>query len=285
MPVLLAGLASSLLGCADYVAGYGSRRNEHPGAAVSIAWLASFVGVAVSSAYLLVFPPEAVTAADLGWSLAAGCFASAARPALYLAMERGPVVVASTTIGIVSLAVPAVVGAFTGATLVLLEIVGIVLAVPAVVLIVADGRLPGPAALTSSPVFPLSAATGALIGAMALCLGQVAPEAEATPALVTQTLGIVLIPLVAVRLGGRAPADAGLRRFALVVGLIDIAAIIASTIAFQRGTVAVVAAIMGFAPAVTITMAWRIDGETVRRWQWLGAGLAVGSVMLFALAA
>ena len=59
MPVLLAGLASSLLGCADYVAGYGSRRSEHPGAAVSIAWLASFVGVAVSGAYLLVFPPEA----------------------------------------------------------------------------------------------------------------------------------------------------------------------------------------------------------------------------------
>ncbi|NDH87355.1 MAG: hypothetical protein EBY61_01660 [Actinobacteria bacterium] len=63
------------------------------------------------------------------------------------------------------------------------------------------------------------------------------------------------------------------------------AAIIASTIAFQRGNVAVVAAILGFAPAATIAIAWRFDGEQVRRWQWLGVGLAIATISLFAVAA
>lgn len=285
MPVFLAGLASSLLGVADYVAGLGSRRTDHPGAALSIAWMASVIGVIVAAGYVVVFPAEAFSREDLLWSLGAGIFSSGARPLLYLSMERGPIVVAAPTIGVVSLVVPAVIGPLTGASLAGLEVIGVLVALPAVVLIVSEGRLPSPAAVASSPVFVLAATTGALIGFMALCLGQVAPEAEAAPAVVTQAQSVVLIPLVAMRFGGMARSNRDLRRFALVVGILDIIAIIASTIAFQRGNVAVVAAVMGFAPAFTIGIAWRLDGELVRRWQWLGAVLAVVSILLFAVAA
>jgi drug/metabolite transporter (DMT)-like permease len=69
------------------------------------------------------------------------------------------------------------------------------------------------------------------------------------------------------------------------VGAIDIVAIIASVIAFQRGNVAVVAAIMGFAPAITIALAWRVFHERVRGWQWAGAALASSAVLLFAVGA
>lgn len=204
---------------------------------------------------------------------------------LYMSMERGPIVVAAPTIGVVSLVVPAIVGPLTGSSLSGLESIGVAIALPAVVLIVSEGRLPSPRVIAASPVFVLAAAAGALIGLMALCLAQVAPEAEAAPALVTQILSVILIPLVAFRFGGFAPPSVGLGRFALFVGVVDIIAIIASTVAFQRGNVAVIAAIMGFAPAATIGLAWQLDGELVRRWQWLGAGLAVISVLLFALAA
>ncbi|MGI9623245.1 MAG: hypothetical protein ACR2PK_10450 [Acidimicrobiales bacterium] len=285
MPVFLAGLSASLLGCADYLAGLGSRRTPHRGAALSLAWMASIVGVVVASGYLLVFPPEAFTREDLFWSLGAGLFAAMARPLLYMSMEHGPIVVAAPTIGVVSLVVPAVIGPATGSSLSGLEVVGVLVAFPAVVLIVAEGRLPSWGTFRASPVFVMAAATGVLLGLMSLCLAQVAPEAGAAPALVTQIQAVLLIPLIARGFGGLAPMSKDLRRFALVVGIIDIAAIIASTIAFQRGNVAVVAAIMGFAPAVTITIAWKVDGEHVRGWQWLGAALAVVSILLFALAA
>ncbi len=247
--------------------------------------MASIVGAVAAGGYLLVFPPDAFGRDDLLWSLGAGVFAAGARPLLYRCMEMGPIVVAAPTIGVVSLVVPAAIGPLTGSSLTGLELVGVLVAIPAVVLIVSEGSLPTYAALTSSPALIPSAATGALIGGMALCLAQVSPEAEAMPALVTQTQSVLLIPLVAAFFGGLAPANSDLRRFALLVGIIDIIAIIASTIAFQRGNVAVVSAIMGFAPAVTISLAWRVDGESVDRWQWVGGALAVVSILLFAVAA
>ena len=79
--------------------------------------MASVVGLVVAVGYILVFPAEAFTREDLLWSVGAGVFSSGARPLLYMAMERGPIVVAAPTIGVVSLVVPAVVGPLTGASL------------------------------------------------------------------------------------------------------------------------------------------------------------------------
>ena len=284
MPVVLAALSASLLGFGDFFAGYGSRRTEHHGASVSIAWIASIVGATVAGLYLLVFPPEAFTAADLRWSLIAMVFSSMARPLLYRCMEVGPMAVAAPVIGIVSLVIPAVVGPLTGTSLGGLELLGVLVAAPAVVLIVAEGALPSIAMMRSSPVLGLSATTGVAIGLMALCLAEIQPEAEATPAFVTQLGAVVLVPLFARPFQKPAPISRDIVGFALLVGVIDIIAIIASTIAFQRGNVAVVAAIMGCAPAPTIALAWRVHGDAVRSWQWLGAALAVGAVVLFALA-
>ena len=68
------------------------------------------------------------------------------------------------------------------------------------------------------------------------------------------------------------------------MGLIDIGAVISIVIAFQRGNVAVVAAMLGFAPVTTMTLAWRVYNESVRRWQWVGAAMAAAAIILFATA-
>ena len=131
-----------MLGVGDFFAGEGGRRTKHPGASVSIAWLASVIGATVAGLYLLVFPPEAFTSSDLRWSLGAMVFSSMARPMLYHCMELGPMAVAAPVIGVVSLTVPAVVGPLTGDPLRGLELAGVIVAIPAVVLIVAEGSLP-----------------------------------------------------------------------------------------------------------------------------------------------
>lgn len=81
-----------------------------------------------------------------------------------------------------------------------------------------------------------------------------------------------------------APLTGTIQRFGTLVGLIDIGAVIASVVAFQRGNVTVISAILGFAPAVTICLAWIIYNEKIRRWQYLGAVLASGAIVLFASA-
>lgn len=60
------------LGVSDYIAGATSRRSPHPGAAITIAGVASMVGIAVAGVVVIVFPPEAFTRSDLGWSVGAG---------------------------------------------------------------------------------------------------------------------------------------------------------------------------------------------------------------------
>ena len=126
--------------------------------------------------------------------------------------------------------------------------------------------------------------TGAFIGLTSVCFSQIAPDAGAMPAFLVQVGGVLVIPLVARAFRRMAPIQSDVCRFGVLVGLVDAGGIIGSVIAFQRANVAVVAAIIGFAPAVTITLAWRVFGEKVWRWQWVGAGLATVSILLFAAA-
>ena len=277
-------MASALLGCGDFFAGVGGRRTGHPGAAIAIAWAASLIGAIAAGLYVLVFQPKAFNVDDLLWTLAAVIFFSLARPLLYLGMERGPMSIFAPVIGVVGLAVPALVGPLTGQALTGLELLGVLVAVPSVVLVVAEGEFPSIDSVRHSPALGLGVITGALIGATSLCFGQIDPDAGAMPAFVVQAGAVLLIPLVAKTFRPMAPMRAEVLRFGLLVGLVDAGAIIGSVIAYQRGNVAVVAAIIGFAPVVTITLAWRVLGEKVWRWQWVGAGLATVSLLLFTAA-
>ena len=280
MSVLLAGVAASLLGAGDFFGGLGGRRSRHPGASASIAWVASCVGTALAGIFVLVVQPDAFGRADLLWSLAATVFFSFARPLLYLGIERGPIVVFSPVLGIVSLVVPTIIGPLTGQDLLGLELVGVVIAFPAVLLIVSGGELSLRALVHSRAAIVLGAITGALIGGASLCFAQIDPDAGAMPAFVSQLGAVLLIPLIARKIQPMSPIEPVVRNYGVLVG-----AIISSVIAFQRGNVAVVAAVMGFAPAITIALAWRVLDERVRGWQWVGAALASAAILLFAVSA
>ena len=139
--------------------------------------------------------------------------------------------------------------------------------------------------LGSGSALALGCLVGVILGCLSLTFAQITPDAGAMPAFLTQ-LGA----------GGchpsrddAVPADvpplsSDARRFGVLVGLIDIGAVISMVIAFQRGNVAVVAAMLGFAPVTTMTLAWRIYHEAVRRWQWVGAGLGAFAFILFSTA-
>ncbi len=287
LPVFLAALASSLLGVGDFFGGMGGRRVARPGGVVSIAWVASCMGAATAGLYVIVIPPAAVTAGDLVWMLVAIPVVALVRPLLYLGMERGPMAVFSAVLGVVSLAVPAVVGPLTGDLLSRTELAGILIAIPAVLLIVSEGRLPSVSTIGASSALVLGVVVGGLIGCISVIFGQISTDAGAMPAFLTQLGAAALIPPLS-RVRGMQPMvrlTSQVCRFGLLIGLIDVIAIISSVIAFQRGNLAVVAAILGFAPSVTIILAWLVYGEAVRRWQWGGAGLAVVSIVLFAAAA
>ena len=285
MPVFLGGLAAALLGTGDFFGGVGGRRIDHRGAVVAIAWVASIVGAAVAGLFVLVFPPAHFGRTDFYWTMLALVFAATARPLLYLSMERGPMAVVAPVFSLVSLVIPAVVGPLTGDALGGAELVGVALAVPAVLLISSEGQLPTTEMLRAGSALALGGLVGVILGCLSLTFAQITPDAGAMPAFLTQLGAVAVIPLVTVPFRLMAPVSRDARRFGVLVGLIDIGAVIAMVIAFQRGNVAVIAAMLGFAPVTAMTLAWRIYHEAVRRWQWAGAAMGAVAIILFSTAA
>lgn len=284
MPVAYASLSSALLGGTDFLAGLFGRRNSHPGAAMSMAVVAACTGVIVAGLYVLAFPAEAFGLDDLAWSAGAGVFAAFARPLLYLGMERGPMVVFAPVMGVVGIVVPAAAAPLVGQTPGALEAAGLLAAAPAVVLIVSEGRTPSWRLLRSNGVFPLAVLVGCLLGVSSVCMGQVDEGAGAMPALVLAVTASAITPGFVHAVSDPAPFTLGVVRNGAVLGSVEAVAVILFAAAYQIGNVAVVSAVLGFAPAVAIVLAVVLLSERMYRSQLIGGLLAGLAVVAFAAA-
>lgn len=284
MPIVYASLASVLLGTVDFLAGLFGRRNTHPGAVMSLAVVAAGASAVAAGLYVLAFPADAFGRDDLGWSAGAGVLAALARPLLYLGMERGPMTVFAPVMGVTGIVLPALAAPLVGQSPGPLEFVGLVAAVPAVVLIVSEGKAPSWKLLRTSSVVRLAVLVGCLLGFSSICLGQVDEGAEAMPAFVLALTAMALTPAFVRLIGTPAPIDGSVVRQGALLGCVEAAAVILFAFAYQLGNVAVVSALLGFAPGVAIVLAVVVLAERMHRTQVIGGLLAGLAVLAFAVA-
>ncbi|MED5397040.1 MAG: hypothetical protein VX782_01725 [Actinomycetota bacterium] len=283
--VLLAAASAVFFGVGDLLGGIAIRRSGRPGAAVSVAMTATAVGVVVVGLVLVVRPPEAVSVADVIWPVMAGLLMAATRPLLYLGMARGPVAVFAPGYGLTMIAVPALVGPFIGQHLTGIEVLGVLLAVMAVVLLSGEGRLPRIGDIVRSRVVGMALAVGCSIGMAGVLLTQADPAAGEVPALLVLLTGLVVLSTFARVRSGSVWPDPIVRRFGLVLGFTSGTAFVLSTAAYLRGSAAVVTALIALCPGVSVGIAWRFLGERVAPLQVLGGVFGVASVVAFALGA
>jgi len=283
--VLLAAASAVFFGVGDLLGGIAIRRSGRPGAAVSVAMTATAVAAVVVGLVLVVRPPEAVSVADVIWPVMAGLLMAATRPLLYLGMARGPVAVFAPGYGLTMIAVPALVGPFIGQHLTGIEVLGVLLAVIAVVLLSGEGRLPRIGDIVRSRVVGMAMAVGCSIGMAGVLLTQADPAAGEVPALLVLLTGLVVLSTFARVRSGSVWPDPIVRRFGLVLGFTSGTAFVLSTAAYLRGSAAVVTALIALCPGVSVGIAWRFLGERVAPLQVLGGVLGVASVVAFALGA
>ena len=283
--VLLAAASAVFFGVGDLLGGIAIRRSGRPGAAVSVAMTATAVGVVVVGLVLVVRPPESVGMADVTWPVMAGLLMAATRPLLYLGMARGPVAVFAPGYGLTMIAVPALVGPFIGQHLTGIEVLGVLLAVMAVVLLSGEGRLPRIGDIVRSRVVGMAMAVGCSIGMAGILLTQADPAAGEVPALLVLLTGLVVLSTFARVRSGSVWPDPIVRRFGLVLGFTSGTAFVLSTAAYLRGSAAVVTALIALCPGVSVGIAWRFLGERVAPLQVLGGVFGVASVVAFALGA
>jgi drug/metabolite transporter (DMT)-like permease len=251
-------------------------------AALPYTAIGALFGAIVVAAALPFAPPEAFTSIDLVWSLAAGTTTGTALPLLMVGMARGPMAVVAPVLGLVSMAVPAVVGPILGDRLSAVEVIGLLIAFPAAALVSlstheSEQTAPIPTAIA------LAAGAGALLGVSAVCFGQTSTASGIAPGVVAQITTAVLLgsgTLLARRLIRPRPRAVGL---SAAVGILTAIAVFLSVLAYQRGPVAIVAAVIGLAPGPTVLLARMLAREGIRSIQLVGFGLGVVAVFLFAV--
>ncbi|MDJ0923731.1 MAG: EamA family transporter [Acidimicrobiia bacterium] len=282
MVVGLAIVAAATLGAADYLAGVALRRDGRTESAVTYAAASVFVGLVIVVAAVPLAPPDHFGRTDLLWSIAAGVAIGLAVPLVMVGMSKGPIAVVAPVIGLVSLAVPAIVGPLVGDQLSNLELSGLLMALPATAMVATSPRSSS-RGLSIPWALLLAAATGCLFGSAAIFFGQTSQDSGIGPAAAAQVMASVLLVSMAVSTGRLLrPTRHALKPAVLGGGLAAVAAL-ASVLAYQRGPVAVVAAVVGLRPGLTVLLAWFLIHERINRIQLVGFALGVGAVMLFAV--
>ena len=277
MIALLLALGSSIAyGCADFLGGLGARK-AHVLRTVMVAAPASL------AIELLLWPVlgASFSTGVLGWGAASGVASAAAFALLYRTLAIGPMNVLSPLTALVSAALPVAVGLLQGEHLGAAGLVGLPLALVAVVLVSA-GHGAG-SARPSRTALLMAFGAGTAIALQLICLHQAPSDSGVAPLLVgravASTITLAAAGLLRRTLGPERPAYA----MAATAGVLDSLANLLFLLASRSGDLAVVAVITALYPAGTVLLARGVLAERIHRGQLVGLGTAAVAVSLLAL--
>ncbi|MET9663313.1 EamA family transporter [Streptomyces sp. NPDC006510] len=277
MLALLLALGSSLAyGCADFLGGLGARK-AHVLRTVMVAAPASL------AVELLLWPVLGASfgPAALGWGAASGVVSAAAFALLYKTLAIGPMNVLSPVTALVSAALPVTVGMLQGEHLGMAGLLGLVLALVAVVLVSA-GHGAG-SARPSRPALLLALGAGAAIALQLIFLHQAPSDSGVAPLIVGRAVSsavtLTAAGLMHRKLGSERPAYA----MSATAGVLDSLANLMFLLAARSGDLTVVAVITALYPAGTVLLARGVLAERIHRGQLVGLGTAAVAVSLLAL--
>lgn len=277
MIALLLALGSSLVyGCADFLGGLGARK-AHVLRTVMVAAPASL------AVELLLWPllGASFSRGALGWGAASGVASAAAFALLYRTLAIGPMNVLSPVTALVSAALPVGVGLVQGEHLAATGLVGLPLALVAVMLVSA-GHGAG-STRPSRTALLLAFGAGAAIALQLVFLHQAPSDSGVAPLIVGRAVSsavtLAAAGLMHRRLGAERPAYA----LSAAAGVLDSVANLLFLLAARSGDLTVVAVITALYPAGTVLLARGVLAERVHRAQLAGLGTAAVAVSLLAL--
>ncbi|MEV4188278.1 DMT family transporter [Streptosporangium canum] len=274
--LVLALGCSVAYGCADFLGGLGARK-AHVLRTVMIAAPASLV------VELVLWPllGASFSAGAIGWGAASGVASAAAFVLLYRTLAIGPMNVLSPVTALVSAALPVSVGLLQGEHLAAAGLIGLPLALAAVVLVSA-----GPGVRSARPsrtALLLAFGAGAAIALQLVFLHQAPSDSGVAPLIVGRAVSsavtLTAAALMFRRLGPERPAYA----MSAAAGALDSVANLLFLLAARSGDLSVVAVITALYPAGTVLLARSVLHERIGRGQLVGLGTAAVAVSLLAL--
>lgn len=247
---------------------------SYPVAMVLLTVIASIVGGHVS-------PPAVAWGALCGIGQAFGVWW------FYAALGAGPISVVSPLTAVLVSGVPVGVGLALGERPSGLAVVGIVLALVAVVLVsrgVADeaaGPVSKPHRFTAKIAW-LTVGSGLAFGMNFVLIHQAPVDARIWPLVFARMSASTLVLLIALFTRNlKVPTGLPLR-LALTAGVLDTVSNVAMLLALQASLLSLASVLMSLYPAATVALAMVVLKERATRWQAAGMVLALASVALIA---
>jgi drug/metabolite transporter (DMT)-like permease len=233
---------------------------------------------------LLLWPllGASFSTAALGWGTVSGIASAAAFALLYRTLAIGPMNVLSPVTALVSAALPVSVGLLQGERLAAAGLVGLPLALVAVVLVSA-GHGAG-SARPSRAALLLAFGAGTAIALQLVFLHQAPSDSGVAPLIVGRAVSsavtLTAAGLMRRKLGSERPSYA----MSAAAGVLDSVANLLFLLAARSGDLTVVAVITALYPVGTILLARGVLAERIHRRQLVGLGLAAVAVSCLAMA-
>lgn len=274
MATVAFGLVAAVTwGSGDFAGGLLARRAP----VLGVVMVSQVVGTVLALAIAVGRGETMPLASDVPWSIAAGLTGGIGIVALYRGLAVGRMGVVAPVTGVLAAAIPVVFGVAVEGLPSQLVVVGIGLAIVAVVLVsrVDDGRS-GPTGLG------LAVLSGVAIGGFGVAISQVSAGHAFGPLTIMRTSEALLVG--AIILAGRQawrtdrrllPAMAG-------VGVLDMAGNAGFILAVQAGSLAIAAILSSLYPVTTVVLATVVLREPVTRSHAIGIALAAAAIACIA---
>jgi drug/metabolite transporter (DMT)-like permease len=278
MLAIVLGLSAAIFyGSADFLGGIGTKRS----AMLTVTVIAQGVGFAVLLIAVPFFPAHA-SRGDFLYGAAGGICGGVGIALFYHALSIGKMGVVSPITAVIGSAFPVVVGIVRGDRLSALQLVGIAIALLAVVLISLSTEASGEREISTSGVKEAIVA-GLFIGAFLLLLAQARSSAGLDALVAARVASVLFLLMLAIvtRTNLRPPRN----DLAIIVacGAMDMMANVFYVLATYTGELAIAAVLTGLYPASTVFLARFVLNERLQFQQKIGVGLALVGVSLIAV--
>ena len=279
MAYLLALSAAALYGIADFLGGLAARR------ANTLAVVVTSQGCGLTLLLLsLPLLPEATPAArDLVWGGAAGLIGGVGLALLYRALAVGRMAVVAPTTAVCAVLIAVAAGVLRGERLGSLTMLGVALAIVAIVLVSQQRAAAGAVSVRAGALPPgigLALVSGVAIGLFFLALAETDAEAGMWPLVAARAASVTLFGVIALASGRPLRLAAPVARIALVGGAVDVGATALYLLASRYGPLSVVVTLLSLYPASTVILARVVLGERLNGWQVIGVACAALAVTL-----
>jgi len=275
MGILLALAAAALYGSSDFGGGLVSRRLG----SLRVSVIGSAAATVLAWATLILVGGPGPNLRAVAWGLAAGLAGGAGTLVLYRGLARGQMSVVGPLSAVGAAVVPVVAGVALGERPSLLSVAGVLVALPAIVLVAASGSVRGKlgAGLLDGLV------AGLAFGILFVGLAQAGQHAGLWPVASEQTGTLVITLAIAVKTGE--PLRVPLRAAGLpvLVGASGMAATLAYFYATHFSMLAIAAVLVSLYPGVTVLLARTLLHERFTPAQRAGLGLCALAVAAIAL--